>query len=198
MSSLKRTMTFAAYEPGAQGPWPKEKYEELYSIQAQILNAMATRADVVQPPSAKQQHDAPSICEDSLWLFSPILPWNIQYSFIPSSTAVHTVCGISLTHGSRLLTASPSLICSKPLSITASHLRRSYPSLSGWRIIAHAGDGCPSKETAKRARRSARPSQQDTKRRQFRTKMALRLDCWKKRTGCSPGWGTCSRVKPSR
>jgi hypothetical protein len=41
MSSLKRTMTFAAYEPGAQGPWPKEKYEELYSIQAQILNAMA-------------------------------------------------------------------------------------------------------------------------------------------------------------
>lgn len=44
MSSLKRTMSYAAFEPGAQGPWPKDKYEERFSLQTQILNAVAMLA----------------------------------------------------------------------------------------------------------------------------------------------------------
>lgn len=184
MSSLKRTMTYAAYEPGAQGPWPKEKYEELYSIQAQILNAMAMLAGALaqlEPTWCKllarnsnMMH--PAFVRRLALVFCPhpALRHTPLVHTVPSKTAV---CGNSLTHGSRLLTASHSLICSKPLSITASHLRRSYPSLSGWRTTGNAGDGCPSKETAKRARRLVRPSQQNAKRRELRTKMALRMDC---------------------
>jgi hypothetical protein len=40
MASLKTIMGFAAFEPGLQGPWPKDKYDELLSIQIQILDAL--------------------------------------------------------------------------------------------------------------------------------------------------------------
>ncbi|RSH85428.1 hypothetical protein EHS25_004824 [Saitozyma podzolica] len=35
------TMTYAAFEPGLQGSWPKQTYHELLYIQAQILNSLA-------------------------------------------------------------------------------------------------------------------------------------------------------------
>lgn len=44
MTSLKETMTYAAFEPGLQGPWPKQTYHELLDVQAQILNSLVMLA----------------------------------------------------------------------------------------------------------------------------------------------------------